>query len=338
MTATEWNKQFGLPGIAEISEGQGNLPRIHVTTPAATAEIYLHGAQITSWIPAGASEVLFLSRLSRWEEGRAIRAAFPSAIRGSAQRPMIRRPPPTASSAPQPGALSRSRNSLKASSSRSPSPATMRRAGSGRTTFISRIASPSARSSGLSSSRATRAPKPSGLKRLCNTYFHVADVKKVSVSGLDGVSFLDNVHGNSEHIQQGNLGMTGATDNAYLDTASAVTVIDPVLNRTLITEKTNSNTTIAWNPWRQGASSLADLGDDRVARNDLRRGFEHSRLPDRGSSRRHAHIRSYSARRWCIEELRASSSLNRPIAQWPQPRGNFCSRQLVAADKAIAQS
>ena len=47
MTAPELNEKFGLSGIAEIVEGEGNLPKIRVTTSAATAEIYLHGAQVT---------------------------------------------------------------------------------------------------------------------------------------------------------------------------------------------------------------------------------------------------------------------------------------------------
>ncbi len=262
MTATEWNKQFGLPGIAEISEGQGNLPRIHVTTPAATAEIYLHGAQITSWIPAGASEVLFLSRLSRWEEGRAIRGGIPICypwFRAKADDPkapahgFVRT---TAwgieSIAQQPEGVVVTITIASNDATRGLWPHDFHlthRITVGTQLRLELIT----RNTGSEAFR---------LEEALHTYFHVADVKKVSVSGLDGVSFLDNVHGNSEHIQQGNLGMTGATDNAYLDTASAVTVIDPVLNRTLITEKTNSNTTIAWNPWRQGASSLADLGDD----------------------------------------------------------------------------
>src|SRR5271163_3621630 len=50
---------------------------VQVTASAATAEIYLHGAQVTSWRPAGADEVLFLSVQSRFEDGKAIRGGIP---------------------------------------------------------------------------------------------------------------------------------------------------------------------------------------------------------------------------------------------------------------------
>ena len=39
-------------------------------------------------------------------------------------------------------------------------------------------------------------------------------------------------------------------------------MVDPVLRRRIRTEKSNSRTTVVWNPWREGAKALADLGDD----------------------------------------------------------------------------
>ena len=69
------NDRFAIPEIAKIVAGEGGLPKIQISSRAASAEIYLHGAQLTSWQPADTEEVIFLSRQSRWEEGRAIRAS-----------------------------------------------------------------------------------------------------------------------------------------------------------------------------------------------------------------------------------------------------------------------
>src|SRR5208337_4595814 len=57
--------------------GQGGFPCVRVTTPRASGEVYLHGAHVTSWQPAGAEEVLFLSSKSRWQDGSAIRGGVP---------------------------------------------------------------------------------------------------------------------------------------------------------------------------------------------------------------------------------------------------------------------
>src|SRR5579871_4265953 len=71
------NRAFGIPNLVEVLSGNGGLPKIHVTAPSASAEIYLHGAQLTSWQPSDAEEVLFLSEHSNWQDGRAIRGGIP---------------------------------------------------------------------------------------------------------------------------------------------------------------------------------------------------------------------------------------------------------------------
>src|SRR5262252_2446072 len=70
-------RQFEIAGVAEVVEGNGGLPKVHITAPECSGEIYLHGAHITSWKPSGAEEVFFLSSQSRWENGRAIRGGVP---------------------------------------------------------------------------------------------------------------------------------------------------------------------------------------------------------------------------------------------------------------------
>jgi glucose-6-phosphate 1-epimerase len=266
MTASERNQKFGLPGIVEIVEGNSNLPKIRITTPAATAEIYLHGAQVTSWVPsktpAVSSEVLFVSEQSHWQEGKAIRGGIPICY------PWFRakKDDPTA---PQHGVVRTTEWQIESIKQQADN------------IVISLV---------ITSSDATRkfwpydfhlthritvgtelklelitrntSPVTFQIEEALHTYFRVGDVEKVSVSGLDGVTYLDNVHSNSERTQHGDLAMSGPTDNAYIDTQAPLTIIDPVLKRKVITEKTNSATTITWNPWQQGAAALSDLGNE----------------------------------------------------------------------------
>jgi len=54
------------------------LEKITLTAPdGARAEVYLHGAHLTSWIPAGGGERLFLSAASEFRPGAAIRGGVP---------------------------------------------------------------------------------------------------------------------------------------------------------------------------------------------------------------------------------------------------------------------
>jgi D-hexose-6-phosphate mutarotase len=71
------NERFGIPGRLRIVAGNGGLPSLNITGAQSDAEIYLYGAQVTSWRPAQEDEVIFLSAHSKWEEGRAIRGGIP---------------------------------------------------------------------------------------------------------------------------------------------------------------------------------------------------------------------------------------------------------------------
>ena len=87
---TELNRRFGIPESVRVCEGDGGLARVNVTSPLVHGEMYLHGANVTSWRPAGSEEVLFLSSRSRWEDGQAIRGGIPICFpwfRGKADDP-----------------------------------------------------------------------------------------------------------------------------------------------------------------------------------------------------------------------------------------------------------
>lgn len=61
-----------------IETGLGGLPKINLATSnGAQAEVYLHGAHLTSWTPAGDQERLFLSRTSEFHPNAAIRGGVP---------------------------------------------------------------------------------------------------------------------------------------------------------------------------------------------------------------------------------------------------------------------
>ena len=65
-------------GQVQIGTGRGELPVATLTHPSgATAEVYLHGAHVTSWRPADGVERLFVSSASRYAAGKAIRGGIP---------------------------------------------------------------------------------------------------------------------------------------------------------------------------------------------------------------------------------------------------------------------
>ena len=73
----ELNRQFAIPNLVSFDAGKGGLTRIVIKSPAAEAEIYLHGAHVTRFDPKDQPPLLFLSALSHFEAGRAIRGGIP---------------------------------------------------------------------------------------------------------------------------------------------------------------------------------------------------------------------------------------------------------------------
>jgi glucose-6-phosphate 1-epimerase len=256
------NRTFGIPNVVTVISGNGGLPKIRVTASSASAEIYLHGAHVTSWQPANADEVLFVSAQSHWQDGHAIRGGIPICFpwfRSKADDP----------SAPAHGFV-RTREwrlaSVKADgesvvvvcstesdeSTQSWWPHSFRLmyiVSIGRFLKLQLVVT----NTGQTSFR---------FEEALHTYFQVSQVENVRIRGLDQVTYLDNVDENRKKTQSGDVILTGKTDNAYLDVRGAAELIDPERRRNLRTEKGNSATTVVWNPWQEGAASLSDLGDE----------------------------------------------------------------------------
>ena len=261
-SVSEWNERFGISGVAEVVAGQGGLAMVRVTTEAATAEIYLHGAQVTSWRPAGADEVLFVSKQSLWVDGKAIRGGIPICFpwfRGKADD----------AKAPAHGVV-RTKEWELTGIARDGDAVTVTLATendeAGRKWWPHEFGVEYRVRVGKELSLALTVVNTGGsgmrFEEALHTYHRVGDAEQVRVTGLDGTAYLDNMDGNREKRQTGDVVFTAQTDNAYLDTTEALEVVDPVLRRRIRTEKSNSRTTVVWNPWREGAKALADLGDE----------------------------------------------------------------------------
>ena len=260
------DRQFGIPGVARISNGNGGLPRIHITGSRAEGEIYLHGAHVTSWKPTGKDEVLFLSTKSRWQEGQAIRGGIPICFpwfRAKADDPK----------APAHGFVRTKSWRLESVvedesgvcvSMFTESDEQTRRWWPAEFRLVYRVVfgpelilELACRNSGKTVLR---------FEEALHTYNRVADVANVRLQGLDTVHFLDNTDSNAEKVQHGDVKISSATDNAFLATRNDVDLIDPQMRRHIRLQKADSLTTVVWNPWGEGATRLVDLGDHEWTR------------------------------------------------------------------------
>ena len=235
---------------------------VRITSPEAAAEMYLHGAHVTSWKPAGREEVLFLSSQSRWEPGHAIRGGVPICFPWFGDKTDDPKAPAhgfVRTQAWQLESIAQIEGSVTVSMVTESDESTLRwwpaefrllhRATFGSELSLELIVT----NQGRTSLR---------FEEALHAYFRVGNIEKARVRGLDTVHYLDKTDSNRKKVQQGEIVIASETDRVYLNTRDAIELEDAALRRITRVTKENSRTTVVWNPWVQKAHSLPDFADD----------------------------------------------------------------------------
>jgi glucose-6-phosphate 1-epimerase len=252
-------QRFGIPGKAEVVAGNGDLGKVVITTAEAAAEMYLHGAHVTSWKPMDSAEVLYLSPNSLFEDGRAIRGGIPVCFPwfgGKADGPAAPAHGFVRTKQWQLESIEAASNDVVVSMSTQSDDNTRKwwpfdfrlvcRATFGRELKLELIVTNTA-SSGFTFEEALHA------------YFAVEDAESAKVRGLDATRYIDKTDKRIEKMQVGDLRFSAETDRVYLDTTSELQLFDSS-GESIRVEKQNSRTTVVWNPWSEKSVALKDLG------------------------------------------------------------------------------
>lgn len=266
MDIHELNENFRIPGVLEFAEANG-LVRAEITTPAATATLYLQGAHLTHWQPTGEESVLFLSARSEIAPGKAIRGGIPviapwfgpdtrnrAGGKPGPSHGFARTQPWTLAFAAVVGEELHLTLTLGPTDlSRSFGYPDLRLA------YQVNIGSTLSLHLTLANGGAESMPFEEAL----HTYLAVADVRQARLLGLNGSHYLDKMDGMRQKLETaGGLVLTDPTDRVYLDTAATCVVEDPLLGRRLIVAKTGSRSTVVWNPWTELTAKLNDMEPD----------------------------------------------------------------------------
>lgn len=262
-TIAELDRRFRIPGIAQIVAGGGGWPKLLVNTPAASGEIYLYGAHVTSWKPAGAEDILFLSPHSIWQEGKAIRGGVPICFPWFGKKTddplapdhgFVRTKDWQLDSVEQNGgSVAVSMSTANDDSSRHWWPAEFRALY--RVTFGAEMV--------LELTITNAGTAPIRFEEALHAYYRVGDATEAKIAGLNQVHYLDKTDAFREKIQAGDVTIAAETDRVYLNTEHALQLSDAVLHRRITVAKQNSHATVIWNPWSEKARELKDLGEDQ---------------------------------------------------------------------------
>lgn len=246
------------------ARGNGGLDKIVIDHPLAEGEIYLHGAHVTHWNPAGAEAVLWMSPKAVFKEGQPIRGGVPICL------PWFGPHPAGAADAPAHG-LVRTRaweliDVLEDSSGVTvrlrldiPADASPHWTHAFTAEFTVHFGLTLTMTLGVTND----GPNAFKFDEALHTYFRVRDVRETSIGGLLGATYLDKMAGYARHREERDgIVMTGETDRVYVDTTATCVVQDQHLGRRVFIEKSGSRSTVVWNPFPAKAKTQSDVGEE----------------------------------------------------------------------------
>lgn len=243
-----------------LATGSGNLPKVAVAAEdGARFEAYLHGAHVTSWHPAGSDdERLFLSPLSRFAAGAAIRGGVPVCFPQFADQGPL----------PMHGFARNMAWDLVAAAGTADGAAhaRFRLVDSAATravwphAFACELAV-TARGPALAIELAVTntGADPFTFTAALHTYLRMNDVQAVSVRGLANTRYRDKVAKQDDVAERGaELVVDRPLDRVYRAVPPDLEVVEP--RRALSVRASGTTDTVVWNPGR--GAVYADLAPD----------------------------------------------------------------------------
>lgn len=262
MDIAQLNDNFGIPGVLFFEEHNG-LARANISSSAARATVYLQGAHLAEWQPAGQQPVLFLSSKSEFVAGKPIRGGVPISFPWFANRHDGKVGPSHGFARIQDWTLAFaaiSGEDLHLTFTLAPTQLS-RELGFDRFRVAFQLTI--GRSLIMQLTVANDAETALVFEEALHTYFAVSDVREVTVSGLEPTAFIDKTDNMTEKPPaNAPLTFASVTDRVYSDTTATCVIHDKPGKREITVAKTNSNTTVVFNPWKD----LADMGADEWER------------------------------------------------------------------------
>ena len=264
------NAQFGLQGQLQFLAGENGLPMARIDNGLALAEVYLHGAHITHFQPAGEEPVLWMSSAAQFQAGKAIRGGVPVIW------PWFG-PHPSDSSKPQHGIARTAAWQVVASEALADGRTQLQLALTD--TQQTRTLWPHAFELGLTLTVGTTldieltarnmGEQPWEAGAALHSYFAIGDVERMHIEGLAGCDYIDKLDNNQRKQQVGDVRINEAVDRIYFhqqqvgDEADNVCmIVDEANARQIVVGSSGSRTTVVWNPWQENAKAMADFPDE----------------------------------------------------------------------------
>ncbi|KEA63669.1 Aldose 1-epimerase [Marinobacterium lacunae] len=259
-------ESFTLPERVCFHPGPGQLPLCELSSPAGRAVISLQGAQVLSYTPTGQPDLLWVSPLSLYQQGKSIRGGIPVCWPWFGDH---------AEDADKP-AHGFARNALwQVRSSFADDEKTHIQLGLTEsatteglwpTPFDLTLDIELGTTLKLTLTTRNTGPHSVVITEALHTYFSVSGTDKIQIEGLKDCRYRDKLEGFAVKPQQEELTPTPPLDRVYDHAESNLRLIDNGLGRVITIDKRSSESTIVWNPGQAVAATIEDIGAEASTR------------------------------------------------------------------------
>lgn len=258
----ELDKQFGIGAQLCFKQLPGGLVVAQIDNSLATATISLHGGQVVSWLPKHQTmPVLWVSKEAQFTPGKAIRGGVPICWPWFGAHPTDAKLPGHGYARISPwevtsvctvgsGATEISMTMLDTDLS------------CAHWSFPVRLSVRIMVGDSLEIALTTtnEGDRDIVFSEGLHTYFQVGNIADTQVFGLGDCEYVDLVSDNLRRRQVGPITFAQELGRIYLNTESACVIEDARLSRRIRINKSGSLSTAVWNPWKERAEKMGDLG------------------------------------------------------------------------------
>ena len=246
-----------------FTSGPGDIPLVNIQNKHASAVISLQGAHLLSWIPKGQKDVIWLSDDASFKPGKSVRGGIPICwpwfgVHNNSSYPAHGFARTVNWQIINTADLPTTETQITFKLETDQLPENLQQMWPNKTTveYIVTVGN----NLTLELITHNESNQAITIGQALHTYFNVENINDVTAHGLDNKSYLDKPDGFKQKKQAGPITVTEEVDRVYLDTIDDV-IIDN-RKRKISISKQGSASTVVWNPWKEIAEKMGDLGKD----------------------------------------------------------------------------
>src|SRR2546429_1571713 len=250
-----------------IIPGKNGMPTVLLSHPSgASADVYLNGAHVTSWIPADGREVLFMGKTAAFAPGDPIRGGIPVVWPQFANLGGL----------PQHGFARKTEWQIAETTDSSDDPSSVKLllADDHRTRELwpyhfrtELTVTIDEKSLQVKLDAFNTGDELFSFTAALHTYLAVADIRETAIRGFTGKWYLDKTQGGNETKDEAKkLVISDETDRVYLKAPKKVEVEDRGNSRRVEIRAAGFKDAVVWNPWAEKVTGFIGLDTEDYMR------------------------------------------------------------------------